>query len=141
MIHQATSEWKGGMAFAHNIDGHTLITGSTTDGKIAGASPKKLLLASLAGCTGVDVVELLQKMRQPVDRIRMEVEAEQTTEHPKVYSVVRMVYHFYGKGIKVKKVERAINMSQEKLCGVTAMLLKNSPVEYRYEIHEELSVP
>ena len=124
------------MAFEHEIDGHRLVSGSTTDGKIAGASPKKLLLASLAGCTGVDVVELLQKMREPVDRIRMEVEAEQTTEHPKVYSVIRMVYHIYGKDIKEEKVERAITLSQEKLCGVTAMLQKNCPVEYRYEIHQ-----
>ena len=127
------------MAFEHSIDGHTLISGSSTDGTIAGASPKKLLLASLAGCTGVDVVELLQKMRQPVERIRMEVEAEQTTEHPKIYSVIRMVYHIYGKDIQKKKVEKAINLSQEKLCGVTAMLQKNSPVEYRYEIHEATS--
>lgn len=141
MKHQATSEWKGGMAFEHTIDGHTLITGSTTDGKIAGASPKKLLLASLAGCTGVDVVELLQKMRQPVERIRMEVEAEQTTEHPKIYSVIRLVYHIYGSDIKPDKVERAITLSQEKLCGVTAILQESGPVEYRYEIHEEASMP
>ena len=136
MKHEATSEWKGGMAFAHNIDGHVVYSGSNKDGSIAGPSPKKLLLISLTGCTGVDIVELLQKMRQSVTQIRLEVEADQTTEHPKVYREIRLVYHIYGQDINPAKVERAISLSQEKLCGVTAMLQVGVPITYRYEIHK-----
>lgn len=137
MLHEAKAEWKAGEAFEHHIDGHTLLSGSSEDGQWSGPSPKKLLLASLAGCTGVDMVELLRKMRQSVTGISIEVEADQTEDPPKVYSEIRLVYHIYGQNLKPEKVEKAIALSQEKLCGVTAMLQKNSPVNYRYEIHEK----
>jgi len=137
MLHKAKAEWKAGEAFEHDIDGHTFLSGSSEDGQWSGPSPKKLLLAGLAGCTGVDIVDLMQKMRQDVTGISIDVEADQTEDHPKVYAEIRLVYHIFGKDIKPEKVEKAIVLSQEKLCGVTAMLQKNSPIHYRYEIHEK----
>ncbi len=101
-----------------------------------GLGPKKYLLAGLASCSGLDVVDVLRKMRVAYDKFEIEVEADQTNEHPKVFTEIRMLYRFYGMGIKREKVERAVDLSQESYCGVAAMLRKNSPIRYKIEILE-----
>lgn len=138
MLHNVKTTWKNKMAFDSQIDNHTIRI--DTNGEIgddSGPSPKKLLLSSLAGCTGMDVVSLLKKMRVTISGFEMDIEADLTDEHPKVYSEIRLVYRFYGTDMNKEKVEKSVQLSQEKYCGVSAMLRKNSPINYRIEYVEE----
>ena len=119
------------MAFESQLGNHVLRMDTTPElGDDSGASPKQLLLAGLAGCTGMDVVSLLNKMRVPFTGLEMDIEADLTKEHPIVFSEIRLVYHISGTGLDKAKVEKAVKLSQEKYCGVSAMLRKNSPLEY-----------
>lgn len=103
-------------------------------GSNAAIRPKELLLLALGGCTGSDVASILQKKRVKVDGFEMNIEAEMTEEHPKVYTKMSLEYVFYGKDIKEKDVERAIELSLTKYCGVTAMFEKAMKMEHSYRI-------
>ncbi len=103
------------------------------DGDDLGPSPKRLMLGTLAGCTGMDVVSLLRKMRVPFSDFEILTEADLTEEHPKVFKHVRIVYRIRMEEQYRDKMEKAVNLSVEKYCGITAMLRKNSPVEHRIE--------
>ena len=94
-------------------------------------------MAALTGCTGIDVVMLLDKMRVNYTNIEMEVEADLSEEHPKVYTAIRLIYKFYGKDLNHKKVEKAVALSQDKYCGVSAMLKMICPLVYSIEYLEE----
>lgn len=136
--HEVKTSWTGKMSFDSVIDNHTLhIDTKAPLGEDGGPSPKKLLLSSLAGCTGMDVVALLNKMRVPFTGLEMDIEADLTDEHPKVYSHIRLVYKVFGKDLNREKVEKAVRLSQEKYCGVSEMLRKNSPIDYAIEYIEE----
>jgi putative redox protein len=102
-------------------------------GDDSGPSPKQLVLAGLAGCTGMDVASLLKKMRVEYDSFEIYTEADLTEEHPKVFSEIRLVYRFKGENIDKAKVEKAVNLSKDRYCGVSAMLKKNSPIHFRIE--------
>jgi putative redox protein len=132
-MHTASVKWKEGLTFDTHIGEHRFAIDSGMMGANQGPGPKKLLLASLAGCTAMDVVSLLNKMRVPFDRLEVEVEGDLTNEHPKVYSELRMVYKLWGENIKEDKVEKAVKMSKEKYCGVSAMLEKACTIRYRIE--------
>ena len=105
-------------------------------GSNAGVRPKELVLIALAGCTGSDVVSILQKKRVKLTDFEINITAQQTETHPKVFSHVDLEYVFYGKDIKGKDVERAIELSQTKYCSVTAMLQKAVTIEHSYRIVE-----
>ena len=138
-MHSVKTKWVNKMAFDSQIDKHTVRI--DTNGEIgddSGPSPKKLLLASLAGCTGMDVASLLKKMRVSIDGFEMDIEADLTEEHPIVYSEIRLVYRFFGADLNKVKIGRAVQLSQEKYCGVSAMLRKNSPIIYSIEYAEEM---
>ena len=105
-------------------------------GSNAGISPKELLLLSLAGCTSSDVIMILQKKRVKLDDFELNISAEMTEEHPKVFTRIDLEYVFYGKDIKVKDVERAIELSQTTYCGVTAMLEKAMEINHTYKIEK-----
>lgn len=138
MSYEVKTSWKGKMAFDSQIDEHTVRTDSTSPlGDSSGPSPKKLLLASLAGCTGIDVISLLEKMRVPITNLEIDTEADLTEEHPKVFSEIRIIYRVFGKDLKKKKIEKAINLSKDKYCDVSAMLAANSPIKYVIEYVEE----
>lgn len=125
------------MAFDSHAGNHTVRMDTTPEmGDDSGPSPKQLVLAGLAGCTGMDVVSLLDKMRVNYTAFSIEIEADLTEEHPKVFSEIRMKYVVSGKDLDEKKVEKAINLSQERYCGVSAMLKKNSPIHYTIELNE-----
>jgi len=139
MIHQVKTTWKENMAFDSQIDKHTIrMDAAGLLGDDSGPSPKKLLLASLAGCTGMDVVSLLKKMRVPFTNFEMDIDADLTDEHPKVYSEIRIKYRIFGTQLNKEKVKKAIDLSQDKYCGVSAMLEKNSPIVYTIEYVEEI---
>ena len=103
-------------------------------GSNAGIRPKEMLLLSLGGCTASDVIAILQKKRVKLDNLEMNISAEETEEHPKVYKSINLEYVFYGKNIKTKDVERAIQLSQEKYCGVTEMLRHSVDISHNYRI-------
>ena len=133
-MHEVKTKWVDKMAFDSQIDNHTVrIDTVGLMGDDSGPSPKKLVLAGLSGCTGMDVVALLKKMRVSVSKFEIDIEADLTEEHPKVYSEIRTVYRFYGTEMTKEKIEKSVRLSQEKYCGVSAMLKKNSPLNYRTE--------
>ena len=105
-------------------------------GNNAGARPKELLLMSLAGCTGSDVVSILKKKRVNLTDFEINITAQQTEEHPKVFTELDLEYVFYGKDIKAKDVERAIELSTGTYCGVSAMLKKAMKINHTYRIEE-----
>lgn len=105
-------------------------------GSDAGSRPKELVLMALAGCTGSDVVSILQKKRVNLSDFEINITAQQTESHPKVFSHVDLEYVFYGKDIKEKDVERAIELSTQTYCGVSAMLQKAMTINHTYRIEE-----
>jgi putative redox protein len=105
-------------------------------GHSAGPRPMELMLMSLASCTGMDVVSILRKMRVQLDDFRIEVEADQSAEHPKVFTSVKLRYLFFGVEIRLEDIERAIELSQEKYCAVTAMLRDKVDISYEYKLVE-----
>lgn len=97
----------------------------------------ELLLISLGGCTGMDVISLMDKMRVPYDRLKIEISTETAEEHPKYYTKIHIHYIIYGKDLPLDKVEKAINLSQEKYCSVSYMLGKAAELTYDHEIREK----
>lgn len=123
--------WKKLHEFESKQDNNTI----QLDGnKENGFGPKALLLAGLAGCSGVDVVDILEKMRVNFSSLVIETEAEQTEEHPKVFKDILITYKIKTVRENEEKVKKAIELSLERYCGVSAMLRKNSPVNYKVVI-------
>jgi len=124
------TNWKEGMAFDSSFDGHVVhLNGATgPDGKRLNFSPKALLLSGLAGCSGIDVVEILEKMRVAFTSLTITTSAEQTDEHPKVFKDIHIEYRIDAGADDEDKVKRAVNLSLEKYCGVAAMLRKNGAI-------------
>lgn len=99
-----------------------------------GISPMKLLLLSVAGCTAYDVVMILQKMREPIEGLEVEISGERRDEHPKIYGRVHLHYRIYG-DVREEKARRAIELSQEKYCSASAHVkLSGAEVTYSFEI-------
>lgn len=99
----------------------------------AGPGPMELLLLALGGCTGMDVVSILRKMRQPLEGFRIEVHGERAEEHPKKYTSIEIVYHFKG-DLDERRVQRAIELSETRYCSVEATLRPAVPISSRYVI-------
>lgn len=116
--------WKQNMAFEAEIDGHTIVMDATekVGGQNLGPTPKPLLMASLGGCTAMDVISLAKKMRQEVESFEIEMEADLTEEHPMRYTDIKMIYKFRGNNLNREKLEKAVSLSQNRYCGVSATL-------------------
>ena len=129
------TRWASGMAFETYLDDHKLVAdaGSKVGGENRGPRPKPLLLFSLAGCTGMDVVSLLKKMRVDIEDFKILVTGELTDEHPKYYHKIHITYQFKGKDINSSKVEKAVNLSQDKYCGVSYMLKQAAKITWDIE--------
>lgn len=124
--------WKGGMAFEISQDGHVFLLDSTSDmgGRDLGPRPKALLLSGLIGCTGMDVVSILDKMKVKGYGLEIRAEADLSDDHPVVFTRIRLTYVFNGADLPVERIERAVRLSQEKYCGVSAMLRAAAPLEW-----------
>lgn len=135
MSNKIDCKWAGNMAFEANVGEHiiNLDADEVVGGQEKGARPKMLLLASLAGCTGMDVISILKKMQIIPDYFNIQVEGELTQEHPKYYKKIHLTYQFKGSNINPEQVEKAINLSQDKYCSVSAMLKKSSEISYHVE--------
>ena len=131
-----------------NVDGITFIGRGKTkhwvamdgpakvEGNEGATSPKELVLIALGGCTGMDVISILKKMRENVDRFEIDIDAESEEEkHPKVYTKIHILYNFWGDTLKKAVVEKAISLSQESYCSVSAMLKKSVEITYSYKIN------
>lgn len=100
------------------------------------ASPKQLTLAALCGCTGMDVMSLLQKYKQKVDSLVIEADAPQTDSHPRIFEKVHLRYIFTGP-VEPEKAKAAIHLSMTQFCGVSAMISKAVPIDYEVIINGE----
>jgi len=123
MQHTVNTAWKGNMQFDSEVNGHHLVLDAKAEagGTDSGVRPKELLLTSLAGCTGMDVVSILRKMRHEPEYFNIRVDAELTDEHPKHYTSMHITYEFGGQDLDTEKLTKAIELSQEKYCGVSYM--------------------
>ena len=132
MEHTIDVNWKHNMAFETEINGHKL----TMDGSAAmggddkGPRPKPLMLAALAGCTGIDVILILKKMRITPDNFNIRVTSPLTDEEPKHYTSMHIIYEFWGKDLALDKLEKAVQLSQDKYCGVSYMYRKAMDITY-----------
>jgi putative redox protein len=122
MKHVVDLSWKSNLAFETDLDGHKLIIDASKEGggDDLGPRPKKLMLVALAGCTGVDVIMILRKMKIEPEDFHVLVEGDVTDDHPKKYHTMKIIYQFRGKDLPYEKLERAVQLSQEKYCGVSA---------------------
>lgn len=126
-----------GVTFVGKTDSNHWVTMDGPEnfgGSNAGIRPKELLLLSLAGCTGSDVASILSKKKVKLDNFEINITAEMAETHPQIYTKINLEYVFYGKNIQLKDVERAIELSQNTYCSVTAMLQKAMPIEHSYRI-------
>ncbi len=128
---KTSTNWKGGLGF-ESLQGNARIEMHSG----AGFSPKALLLSGLAGCSGVDIVDILDKMRVPFSSLQIEAEAEQTEEFPKVFKDIQLSYIIGTAEENREKVVKAIELSLDKYCGVAAMLKKNSAINYTLTIEK-----
>ena len=116
--------WAGGMRFVNtSASGHAVVTDAPADkgGGGTAPSPMELVILGLIGCTGVDVVSILQKMRQPVVSCEVQATSERAEDHPLVYTRIHLVYILRG-DLDPKKVQRAVDLSEKTFCSVSAML-------------------
>ena len=106
-------------------------------GSNAATRPKELILIGLGGCTGADVASILHKMKEKVSRFEIEIEAETANEHPKVFTHIQLNYRFWGENLRTENIEKAINLSQDRYCSVSAMLRKACEITHKFEINHE----
>lgn len=132
MKQKVNTRWKQDMAFEANVNGFNIMIDAdeAVGGRNLGPRPKPLSLVSLAGCTGMDVISILKKMRVEPEGFNVEVEGELTEEHPKYYHKIHIKYSFSGKDLPMEKLEKAVNLSQERYCGVSAMLSRAAAITH-----------
>lgn len=137
---EISMEWKGGMKFSGVSQfGHPIETDVSlqSGGDESGYRPIELLLFGLAGCTGFDIVSIGQKMRLNITGLKINIKAEQREEPPKAISKAHIEYVVSGKDIDPKKLEHAIELSEEKYCSVGATLRGITKITHSCVIKEE----
>lgn len=119
--------------------GHALVMDAdeAAGGRNKGFRPMELLLVGFGGCSGMDVISILRKKRQPVSGLEINVKGEKTEDYPKIYKEVHIEYVVKGKGVQKEAVERAIELSLTKYCSVGATLAKAGKITSSYRIMEE----
>ncbi|TAG30881.1 MAG: OsmC family peroxiredoxin [Sphingobacteriia bacterium] len=137
LLMKIVTTWKEALAFdALSDSGHivTLDTSVEGGGLNSGMNPKKMLLASLCGCSGMDVVDILHKMKVAFSKLEITAEAEQTDEHPKVFKSIQLVYSSDIAAADADKLKRAVSLSMEKYCGISAMLAKHCAITHTIQL-------
>ena len=132
------ARWLNDLAFEAEVDGHKLYMDTSLEhgGKNTGPRPKPLMMVALAGCTGMDVAAILKKMREDIEELTIEVEGDVSEDHPKRFEGMKIIYRVKGKGVNRKNVEKAVNLSSTKYCGVSANYSKAFPISYEIIIEE-----
>lgn len=136
MKNEVSLKWKSDMAFEGIVNNHkiTVDADESVGGHNSGPRPKPLMLLALAGCTAMDVVAILKKMKVDLEDFNVVVSAELTEEHPKVYKSMHIVYQFKGNDLDPEKLKKAIDLSQEKYCGVSAMYKNFANITFEMQI-------
>jgi len=128
---KTSTRWKHKHAFESRLEENVF----AIDGdKQEGPNPKALLLSAIAACSGIDVVDILQKMKVTFSDLDIDAEAEQTEEHPRVFRDIMVTYHIRAAEESRDKITKAIELSLEKYCGVSAMLRRNSAINYTLDL-------
>jgi putative redox protein len=131
--------WIDKMAFETEINGHKIVIDA--DEKVGGLDrgprPKPFMLLSLAGCTAMDVISILGKMRVELDDFKVKVSGDLTEEHPKHFYRMHVTYEFWGKNLPMAKLEKAVNLSEERYCGVSAVYKKALELSSEIVIHDK----
>jgi putative redox protein len=136
---KAKITWINGRAFlGESGSGHAVVMDGAPDagGRNIGVRPMEMMLLGLGGCTAFDVVMILEKSRENITGCEVALEAERATEDPKVFTHVKMIYTFKGKGLKPASVERAVKLSAEKYCSASKMFEMTAKIEHTWTIIE-----
>lgn len=128
-----TTSWDGGMGFISENSKGAKVQVGTVNGQ-PGIGPMQFLLVGLAGCTGVDIVSILEKKKVEIVDFKIEVEALRAETFPMIWTDIRVMYLLWGERIKRRDVEQAIKLSEEKYCSVSIMLAKSARIESKYRI-------
>lgn len=134
---QVALNWKQGMSFSGKADsGYSLdlSAGADVGGAEDGFRPMELMALGLAGCTGMDVISILEKKRQDVKAFEVRVQTEKADEHPRVWTSVMVEYIVSGKDIDPAAVERALQLSFDKYCPAQNMLKLAVTIKHKYQI-------
>jgi putative redox protein len=126
--------WLENLVFEVDNEGHKIMIDADLEnsGKPRGMRPKALMMVSLAGCTAIDVVDILNKMRVKIDGLKIKVDGNIRDELPKDFLSMNITYLFKGKNLPMDKLQRAVELSKDKYCGVSATLEK--AIELTYDI-------
>ncbi len=129
-------KWSNNMVFESEVDGHKIQVDAKADvgGTNQGPRPKPLMMVALAGCTAMDVISILNKMRVELEYFNVNVEGELTEEHPKQFISMHLIYEFKGKDLPMSKLEKAVELSQTTYCGVSATYRKAMKLTHEIKI-------
>ena len=138
--HVSQSEWKGRRRFEALAGGHTIVMDAPArvGGEDQGSIPKPLVLTALSGCTGMDVVALLEKGGHTIDRLANTVRGELSKGQPMRYTAAHITFHVDGPADSERAVIEAVNTSQQRLCGVSAMLQDLMPVTWEIRFNDRV---
>ncbi len=134
-----TTDYQGRKRFASPGEGPAKVVmdaPAVDDGHGVAATPKQMVLHGRAGCTGLDVTVMLERQKVPFEGFSLSVDADTTSAHPKVFKQIVVTYRMRAAAEHRAKIERAIELSQERFCGVSAMLAKTAVIEHRLELQE-----
>lgn len=136
---ESIARWVGGLKFEATFStGHTVAMDTSPEqgGENEGPRPIEMLLAGLAGCTGMDVLAILRKKRQDIKAFRVLVRGDRREEHPKIFTKLHVIYEVTGKGVDIEGVRQAVLLSEEKYCSVAAMLRSAAPITSEVRVLE-----
>ena len=138
MAPSVTIEWERDLRFTATNERNVSMIMDATDaeGRPAGITPMELLLMALGGCTGIDVVLILKKQRQKLERLTLNVTGRRREEEPRYYEQIHVEYVFKGSGLDEKKLQRAIQLSEEKYCSISVMLKNRAKITSSYRIEK-----
>ena len=116
--------------------GHTIVLGSGADaqGRTLCPSPMELVLIGTGGCSAFDVVQILEKGREPIDDCVVELDADRADDDPAVFTRIHMHFVVKGSGVNRDKVARAIQLSHDKYCSASAMMAKTAEITQDFEV-------
>ena len=130
---QVSATWKGGLNFiGENAEGNTVQMSPSSEEP--GIGPMQLVLVGLAGCTGIDIVNILKKKKLSLTDFKVHVRGKRAESPPKVYTDIEVEFLLWGDNLKVKDVEQAIELSEQKYCSVSIMVGKTAKIKSSYKI-------
>lgn len=136
---KTTIKWIDNMMMVgESASGHAVVMDGPEElgGKNLGIRPMEMLLLGMGGCTTIDVVSTLKKMREEVQDCYAEITAKRTDEHPKVFTQIHIHFVIKGSGLNEKKVAKAVGLSADKYCSASIMLGKTAVITHDFEVHE-----